>query len=187
MFRVSKAEELIQCLQILEVISSSVNPSLHAHLLDLLPVLCALLEHKLRAVRHMASRGLAALGAVDGDRVLTVVVEKVIPMLGAIEHERMREGAIEAVACLVEQMGMNIIPFIVLLVIPVLSRMSDTNSSVRLVATQSFATLIRLMPLEGGVPDPPALSPELAEKKIQQRRFLEQLFDPKKLENYKVF
>jgi TATA-binding protein-associated factor len=42
------------------------------------------------------------------------------------------------------------------------------------------------MPLEGGVPDPPALSPELAEKKVQQRRFLEQLFDPKKLENYKV-
>jgi TATA-binding protein-associated factor len=185
-FRISKAEDLIQCLQILEVIASSLHSSLHAQILELLPTFCDLLEHQLRAVRHMASRGLAALGAVDGDRVLTVVVEKVIPMLGAIDRERMREGAIEAVACLVEQMGMSIIPFIVLLVIPVLGRMSDTNQSVRLVATQSFATLIRLMPLEGGVPDPPALSPELAEKKVQQRRFLEQLFDPKKLENYKV-
>ena len=184
--RISKAEDLIQCLQILEVIASSLHSSLHAQILDLLPTLCDLLEHQLRAVRHMASRGLAALGAVDGDRVLTVVVEKVIPMLGAIDREQMRQGAIEAVSCLVEQMGMNIIPFIVLLVIPVLGRMSDTNQSVRLVATQSFATLIRLMPLEGGVPNPPALSPELAEKKIQQRRFLEQLFDPKKLENYKV-
>lgn len=184
--RILKAEDLIQCLQILEVIASSIHSSLHGHMLGLLPILCNLLEHELRSVRHMASRGLAALGAVDGDRVLTVIVEKVIPMLGAIESEPMRQGAVEAIACLVEQMGMNIIPFIVLLVIPVLGRMSDTNQSVRLVATQSFATLIRLMPLEGGVPDPPALSPELAERKIQQRRFLEQLFDPKKLENYKV-
>lgn len=177
---------MIQCIQILEVVASSIHTSLNGQLLELLPTLCELLEHPLRAVRHMASRGLAALSAVDGNRVLTVVVEKVIPMLGAIDRERMRQGAIEAVACLVEQMGMGIIPFIVLLVIPVLGRMSDTNQYVRLVATQSFATLIRLMPLEGGVPDPPALSAELAEKKVQQRRFLEQLFDPKKLENYKV-
>uniref|UniRef100_A0A0N8BMP5 TATA-binding protein-associated factor n=1 Tax=Daphnia magna TaxID=35525 RepID=A0A0N8BMP5_9CRUS len=183
---ISKAEDLIQCLQILEVIVSSVHASLHVQVLDLLPTLCDLLEHPLRAVRHMASRGLAALGAVDGDHVLTIVIEKVIPMLGAIDREHMRQGAIEAVAYMVEQMGMSIIPFIVLLVIPVLGRMSDTDQSVRLVATQSFATLIRLMPLEGGVPDPPALSAELSEKKIQQRRFLEQLFDPKKLENYKI-
>lgn len=134
----------------------------------------------------MASRTLAALGRVDSDGVLTTVVEKVIPMLGAIDRQTMRQGAIEAVACLVEQLGMSIIPFIILLVIPVLGRMSDTDESVRLVATQSFATLIRLMPLEGGVPDPPALSPELVEKKLQQRKFLEQLFNPKKLENYKV-
>lgn len=170
----------------MEVVASSVHASLHVQVLDLLPTLCDLLEHPLRAVRHMASRGLAALGGVDGDHVLTVVIEKVIPMLGAIDREHMRQGAIEALAYLIERMGMSIIPFIVLLVIPVLGRMSDTDQSVRLVATQSFATLIRLMPLEGGVPDPPALSAELAEKKVQQRRFLEQLFDPKKLENHKV-
>lgn len=184
--RISKAEDLILCLQILEVVAPTIHSSLHSQLLDLLPTLCDLLEHPFRAVRHMASRALAALGAVDGDRVLTIVVEKVVPMLGAIDREWMRQGAIEAIACLVEQMGMNIIPFIVLLVIPVLGRMSDTNESVRLAATQCFATLIRLMPLEGGVSDPPALSAELAERKVKQRHFLEQLFDPKKLENYKV-
>lgn len=183
---IAKAEDLIQSLQVLEVMASSIHPELHGELLDLLPTLCLLLEHPFRAVRHMSSRCLAALGAIDADRVLTIVVEKVIPMLGAIDREQMRQGAIEAVACLVEQMGMKIIPYIVLLVIPVMGRMSDVNEPVRLVATQSFATLIRLMPLEGGVPDPPALSAELAEKKVQQRRFLEQLFDPKKLENYEI-
>lgn len=47
-----------------------------------------------------------------------------------------------------EQLDVDIIPYIVLLVVPVLGRMSDQMDSVRFMATQCFATLIRLMPLE---------------------------------------
>lgn len=47
-----------------------------------------------------------------------------------------------------EQLDVGIIPYIVLLVVPVLGRMSDQTDSVRFMATQCFATLIRLMPLE---------------------------------------
>jgi len=65
-------------------------------------------------------------------------------------------------------------------------RMSDQNQPVRLMATHCFATLIQLMPLDGGVPDPPNLTPELAKQKARERRFLEQLFNPKSIENYKV-
>ena len=43
---------------------------------------------------------------------------------------------------------MHIVPYIVLLVVPLLGRMSDQVDSIRLTATQCFATLIRLMPLE---------------------------------------
>ncbi|RXM36599.1 TATA-binding protein-associated factor 172 [Acipenser ruthenus] len=50
-----------------------------------------------------------------------------------------------------EQLDVNIVPYIVLLVVPVLGRMSDQTDSVRFMATQCFATLIRLMPLEDGV------------------------------------
>lgn len=45
-------------------------------------------------------------------------------------------------------MGMDLLPYIVLLVVPILGRMSDQNEAVRLMATHCFATLIRLMPLE---------------------------------------
>jgi len=45
-------------------------------------------------------------------------------------------------------MGMDLIPFIVLLVVPILGRMSDQNDAVRQMATHCFASLIRLMPLE---------------------------------------
>ena len=72
--RLAKGENLIQCLQILEVMSSSSHPSLHGQLLDLLPTLCNLLQHPFRAVRHLASRCMAALGSIDSDRVLSVAV-----------------------------------------------------------------------------------------------------------------
>ena len=43
---------------------------------------------------------------------------------------------------------MDVVPYVVLLVVPVLGRMSDQCEDVRLMATYCFATLIRFMPLE---------------------------------------
>lgn len=65
-------------------------------------------------------------------------------------------------------------------------RMSDQDNSVRLMATHCFATLIRLLPLEGGVPDPPSLSEVLLQQKRREREFLERLLDPSKIENYNI-
>ena len=48
----------------------------------------------------------------------------------------------------IERLGMSVVPYVVLLVVPVLGRMSDQCEDVRLMATYCFATLIRLMPLE---------------------------------------
>jgi hypothetical protein len=42
------------------------------------------------------------------------------------------------------------------------------------------------MPLDGGVPDPPNLTLELTKQKACERRFLEQLFNPKSIEDYKI-
>lgn len=55
-----------------------------------------------------------------------------------------------AFAGVMEQLEVDIIPYIVLLVVPVLGRMSDPSDSIRFMATQCFATLIRLLPLEVG-------------------------------------
>ena len=48
----------------------------------------------------------------------------------------------------IEKLGMSVVPYVVLLVVPVLGRMSDQCEDVRLMATYCFATLIRFMPLE---------------------------------------
>lgn len=49
---------------------------------------------------------------------------------------------------IIEELGLNIIPYIVFLIVPMLGRMSDQNEQVRLLATHCFASLIKLMPLE---------------------------------------
>ena len=53
---------------------------------------------------------------------------------------------------ILERLGMDVLPYIVLLMVPVLGRMTDQNQNVRTMATHCFATLIRLLPLEVNLP-----------------------------------
>ena len=48
----------------------------------------------------------------------------------------------------VNQLDAEIIPYVIFLIVPVLGRMSDSNMDVRLLATETFATLVKLVPLE---------------------------------------
>jgi len=59
-----------------------------------------------------------------------------------------RRGAIELVSHLVELLDIKILPYVIFLVVPVLGRMSDSDDEVRLVATNTFASLVKLVPLE---------------------------------------
>uniref|UniRef100_A0A8C5MZY2 B-TFIID TATA-box binding protein associated factor 1 n=1 Tax=Leptobrachium leishanense TaxID=445787 RepID=A0A8C5MZY2_9ANUR len=180
------AQELVNSLQVFEVTAASMNPELHPLLLQHLPHLFLSLQHPYTAVRHMASRCIGVMSRIATMETMNIFLEKVLPWLGAIDDNTKQEGAIEALACVMEQLEVGIVPYIVLLVVPVLGRMSDQTDSVRFMATQCFATLIRLMPLEAGIPDPPSMSEELIKQKARERSFLEQLLDGKKLENYRI-
>ncbi|XP_076142111.1 TATA-binding protein-associated factor 172-like isoform X1 [Alosa pseudoharengus] len=180
------AQELVTSLQVLEVVAGAVAPQLIPLLLEQLDHLCVCLQHPYTAVRHMAARCVGVLSKIATMETMNVFLERVLPWLGAIENSTKQEGAIEALACLMEQLDVDIVPYIVLLVVPVLGRMSDPSDSVRFMATQCFATLIRLLPLEAGIPDPPTMSDDLIRQKARERHFLEQLLDSRKLENYKI-
>jgi TATA-binding protein-associated factor len=54
----------------------------------------------------------------------TAVITHVIPKLESSKI-RHRQGAIEAMASIVHQLGLDFIPYIVLFIVPVLGRMSD--------------------------------------------------------------
>uniref|UniRef100_A0A3Q3GBQ6 BTAF1 RNA polymerase II, B-TFIID transcription factor-associated n=1 Tax=Kryptolebias marmoratus TaxID=37003 RepID=A0A3Q3GBQ6_KRYMA len=179
------AQDLVNSLQVLEVIAGAMAAELRPLLLEHLPHLFTCLQHPYTAVRHMAARCVGVLSKIATLETMNSFLECVLHWLAAIDDCTKQEGAIEALAVM-EQLDVDIVPYIVLLVVPVLGRMSDPSDSIRFMATQCFATLIRLLPLEAGIPDPPAMSADLIEQKVRERHFLEQLLDGRKLENYKI-
>ncbi|XP_015182323.1 PREDICTED: TATA-binding protein-associated factor 172 isoform X1 [Polistes dominula] len=188
-----KANQLISGLQVLEIMAPNLHSSLLPPALECLPRLCDLLAHPYKAVRHMAARCIAILASVDADKAMQHVIHSVIPLLEASSRERnpssktltapneidlMRQGAAEALACIIETLGVNVIPYSVLFMVPLLGRMSDQNQAVRLVCSATFATLVQLLPLDpGAIADPP----DLIEEKAQERKFLEQLLNPRSI------
>ena len=56
-----------------------------------------------------------------------------------------------------------------LLVVPTLRRMGDPIPDIRSLATLTFASLVRLMPLDGAKSNVPGLLPELADEKVKQK------------------
>ncbi|XP_069123766.1 TATA-binding protein-associated factor 172-like [Argopecten irradians] len=180
------AEELVHSLQVLECVCASLDSNLVSQIIQKLPNMLTCLQCSYTAVRHMAARCVGALSRVVTADLMTFCFENVIPFLGASDKEPQRQGAVEALSHVIDQMGVDLLPYIVLMVVPILGRMSDQNDAVRLLATNSFASLIRLLPLEASIPDPPEMNPRLAAKKEEQRKFLEQLMDGSKVESYKV-
>ncbi|XP_059168420.1 TATA-binding protein-associated factor 172-like [Physella acuta] len=183
---VPSTQEFVNNLQTIECILPSLHEELLPSLLDELDKMLIHLSHNSTAVRHMISRVIAALCQRSTLKVMHFIIDHVLPLLGATDDEMKREGGTEVIANILESLGIESLPYVVLLVIPILGRMSDQTPSVRLMATHCFATLIRLMPLEAGIPDPPSTESWLVDRKERERKFLEQLFDMSKLENYKI-
>ncbi|XP_035893107.1 LOW QUALITY PROTEIN: TATA-binding protein-associated factor 172-like [Anopheles stephensi] len=184
-----ETNDFMTSLQLLEVSAPFLHVSLHKQLFELLPKLCLLLRHPLKGVRRMVGRCLATLAAVDAATVMTLVINDVVPLLSCIESVIKRQGAAEAITCIVNRLQFEIVPYVVLLVVPLLGRMSDPDQSVRLVSTHCFATLIQLMPLDGLAADSGGtrhLSDDLRQRKMKDRRFLEYLFSPKSIPDFQI-
>lgn len=84
--------------------------------------LCSLLNHNNRAIRHMASRCLAVWALLMADKVMPVVAKELLPRMEAGGNDVARKGALEAVWCIVDKLGLDLLPYIVLLVVPVLGK-----------------------------------------------------------------
>lgn len=211
---------------ILIVSSDYENVHTNSQIIGLLPIILALLSHPYVAVRHMACRCLAALAVIESQAlqsdpanptfadvpVMSAVVLQVVPSLSIVDNDRKRQGAVEAIALLLEKMQLHLVPYILFLVVPLLGklsrstsgiaelitfnsiliplhfpgRMSDQEQNTRVLATHTFANLIQMMPLDGGVPNTPHLSPDLMAMKDEHRSFLDQLFNPSTISDYRI-
>lgn len=181
-----EANNIMTALQVLEIAAPCFHESLIEHLVKSLPKLCLLVQHPLKAIRYMTARCLATLSRIITQNVMTIVINKLMPLLSQIENPINREGAIEAITCIVTKLQFKIVPYVVLLIVPILGRMSDQNKAVRLISTNCFAKLIQLMPLDGAMSDVGIISDDLQERKLKDKEFLEYLFRPKSIPDYKV-
>ncbi|CAH0750596.1 unnamed protein product [Diatraea saccharalis] len=184
---VEATEEMISRLQVFEAVCAHLGGQLWARVGGGGPrALCALTRALHTALRHMAARALAAVAARQPAAAMHAAIHELVPGLGEVRCERTRCGAAEALSRVVDALQLQVVPYIVLLVVPLLGRMSDHCEAVRVMSTRCFASLIQLMPLDGAVPEPPDLSPDMRERRNRDKNFLDKLFNPKTIENYKI-
>lgn len=179
-------QEIVDALSIIRTMTPTLDVALHPFVMELLPLVIKALHSELCVFRYMAAKCLATICSVVTVEGMTALVEKVLPSITNPLDLNFRQGVIEAIYHLIAVMGDAILPYVIFLIIPVLGRMSDSDNEIRLIATTSFATLVKLVPLEAGIPDPPGLSEELLKGRDRERTFIAQLLDPKKVEPFKI-
>ncbi|KAI7824478.1 SNF2 family N-terminal domain-containing protein [Kickxella alabastrina] len=181
------AQAVIDALRVLLTLAPALHPDLHGHLVATLPWAMRALLSRFSAIRHMAARTIAELCRVATTASMQAFIQTALPVLGESTRVSCRQGVAEAIYYTIQRLDDHILlPYVTFLMVPVLGRMSDSNEQTRLVCTNCFAQLIKLVPLEADIPDPPGISADLVAQREHERKFLAQLMDPTKLEPFRI-
>jgi TATA-binding protein-associated factor len=178
-------QEVVDGLSILRAITPGLHEALHEFVIEWLPLVMRALHSRLSVFRYAAAKCFATICSVIEVPGMTSLITNILPSISSIDLYT-RQGAIELIYHLIHVMEDNILPYVIFLVVPVLGRMSDSDNDVRLIATTAFATLVKLVPLEAGIPDPPGLPQTLLEGRDRERKFISQMLDVRKVEPFEV-
>lgn len=176
---------LINNIQVVRSIAPLLDEALKPKLLTLLPCIFKCVRHSHVAVRLAASRCITSMAKSMTTNVMAAVIEDAIPMLGDVMSVHARQGAGMLISSLVQGLGVELVPYARLLVVPLLRCMSDCDHSVRQSVTRSFAALVPLLPLARGLAPPSGLNEGLA-RNAEDAQFLEQLLDNSHIDDYKL-
>ncbi|KAK6923628.1 Helicase, C-terminal [Dillenia turbinata] len=176
---------LINNIQVARSIAPMLDDSLKQKLLTLLPCIFNCVRHSHVAVRLAAARCITSMAKSMTISVMGVAIENIIPMLGDTTSVHARQGAGMLVSLLLQGLGVELVPYASLLVVPLLRCMGDCDHSVRQSVTRSFAALVPLLPLARGVSPPVGLGEDLS-KNTEDAKFLEQLLDNSHIDDYQL-
>ncbi|CAK5279450.1 unnamed protein product [Mycena citricolor] len=179
-------QDVIDSLSVLEAVGPTLHPELWFKLVGTFPMMQTALQSKYAIIRKSAARCFATLCDVIIGDAMRYVIEKVIPLLGDPLVLAHRQGATELLYHVVQRLDIKALPYVIFLIVPILGRMSDSNDDIRSLATNTFASLVKMVPLEAGLPDPPGFPEELLQRRQTERQFLTQLLDGSKVEEYKI-
>lgn len=183
---VDLGQKVVDAMSTLRALIPKLDTELHDFVLHLLPNIIAASKCRLAVLRYSAAKCLATICSVIPVAGFTALVKEVLPSIINANDAHERQGVIECIYHLIHTMEDRILPYVIFLIVPVLGRMSDSDNDVRLIATTAFATLVKLVPLEAGIPDPPGLSKELLEGRERERKFMAQMLDVKKVEPFPI-
>ncbi|KAG0366019.1 hypothetical protein BC939DRAFT_503250 [Gamsiella multidivaricata] len=178
--------DIIDALEMIKILVPHLHPELYPSIEQLMPHIATALLSPFTVVRHAAAKCLAVICNVITIPGMHQVIDRVVPHLSDSVNVIRRQGAVEMINEVVQIMDAKILPYVVFLIVPILGRMSDPDEPTRLVSTNCFAHLIKLVPLEAGIPDPPEMSAEMLQQRQEERQFLMQLLDSKKLQPYSI-
>ncbi|KAJ2646046.1 TATA-binding protein-associated factor mot1 [Coemansia sp. RSA 1250] len=182
----SRAQAVIDALRVVQALAPALDSALHEQLLVLLRWAAASVACQFAAIRHVAARAVAAVAGVAAAPTMLLFIRSILPRLRDTARAHRRQGAAEAVYYVVQRLDEQVLPYVPFLMVPVLGRMSDPNEQTRLVCTNCFAQLLKLVPLEADIPDPPEFPAELVAQRAHERQFLSQLLDPSRRESFKI-
>jgi TATA-binding protein-associated factor len=91
------AQAIIDCLTLSRCLAPALHPSLHSQIVTLFPTILCALKSRFSIIRHCAAQCLAAFCDVVTPKMMRLVVEEVIPLLGDPLVVTNRQGALEVI------------------------------------------------------------------------------------------
>ncbi|KDR81493.1 hypothetical protein GALMADRAFT_239466 [Galerina marginata CBS 339.88] len=177
-------QDVVDSLSVLEDVIPTFHEQLWPKLCDIFPMIDLLLQSRFAIIRQAAARCFAAICDVMTPEAMRYVIEKILPLLQDPVVVSNRQGATELVYHIINRLDIKALPYVIFMVVPVLGRMSDPDEAIRSTATNVFASLVKMVPLEVGLPDPQGFPLELLERRDTEREFLSQLLDGSKVGQY---
>lgn len=161
-------QDVIDSLSVLEDVVPTFHEKLWPKLFDVFPMIGQLLQSRFAIVRQAAARCFATICDVMTPEAMRHVIENVVPLLQDPLVLRNRQGATELIfrmssflvlifaaqlitffeQDIVNRLDIKALPYVIFMVVPVLGRMSDSNEQIRSTATNIFASLVKMVPLE---------------------------------------
>ncbi|KAH7107356.1 SNF2 superfamily chromatin remodeling protein [Auriculariales sp. MPI-PUGE-AT-0066] len=182
----SHGQDILDSLTLLNTVLPTLDPSLHPRISELFPMIARSLRSRYALVRQVAAHCFSQACAVITVDAMRFLVETIMPFLGDPTIAANRQGTVELIFHVVQKLDIKALPYVIFLVVPVLGRMSDSDEDVRATATNVFASLVKMVPLEAGLPDPPGFAEDLLKRREEEREFLSQLLDGSKVVPYEI-
>lgn len=142
------AQELLDSLTVLDALCAVAPSVVLPRLMEVLPKVIISIQSKFAVVRYVAVRCLVTICDSFTQEAMKSVVLEVIPFIADPSSTARRRGATELIAGIIDRLDIRILPYITFLVVPVLGRMTDSDEETRVLATRTFASLVKLVPLE---------------------------------------